>query len=141
MARRPIKAMVASRPFTYGTRRLRAGDTFEASETDAVVLQAVGHARYGTRTGAATPKPRRRRQPDAPAPVTAAQIDTPPPGDAGAPGAADPAADLRARYFELTGKKPHPFWREARIAEEIAKIEAGDAGDTDTGTSSPIEKD
>lgn len=39
------KTMIANRRFTYGTRRLVADDTFDATAQDARVLVALGHAR------------------------------------------------------------------------------------------------
>ena len=30
---------------------------------------------------------------------------------------------LRDKYFELSGKKAHHLWKEARIEEEISKLE------------------
>lgn len=40
------KMMEAAKPFTYGTRRLLAGDVFPVSARDARVLEAIGRARF-----------------------------------------------------------------------------------------------
>jgi len=41
------KKMIANRPMTYGTRRLKADDEFTASRRDAALLVRIGRARYG----------------------------------------------------------------------------------------------
>lgn len=46
--------MIASKGFTYGTRRLMADEPFEARTTqDARLLHAIGRARYETADGRA----------------------------------------------------------------------------------------
>lgn len=44
-----MPALIATRRFIYGTRRLSADDSFEANNTDARILVAIGKARYATR--------------------------------------------------------------------------------------------
>lgn len=43
------KELTAVKAFPYAGRRLRAGDEFEARESDARLLIAIGKARYRTR--------------------------------------------------------------------------------------------
>jgi hypothetical protein len=42
--------VTATKDFRYGTRRLKAGDEFDARESDARLLVAIGKAQYRTRT-------------------------------------------------------------------------------------------
>jgi hypothetical protein len=42
---------------------------------------------------------------------------------------ADPLMALRANYEAITGRKPHPFWREARLTAEIDAAKAAQAAD------------
>lgn len=50
--------MIATKGFTYGTRRLAADEPFAArSRQDARVLFAIGRARYETADGRAGPAP------------------------------------------------------------------------------------
>lgn len=44
-----MPALIATRRFIYGTRRLSADDSFEANNTDARILVAIGKAKYATR--------------------------------------------------------------------------------------------
>lgn len=44
-----MPALIATRRFVYGTRRLSAEDSFEATRTDATILVGLGKARYATR--------------------------------------------------------------------------------------------
>lgn len=58
MKKSPKTTVTATRSFTYGTRRLAAGDEFEASEHDARLLVAAGSARASE-----TAKKKRKRNP------------------------------------------------------------------------------
>jgi hypothetical protein len=49
-----------------------------------------------------------------------------------APLPVDPLVALRTNYEALTGRKPHPFWREARLTAEIDAARAAQ-GDEDAG--------
>lgn len=60
------KTMIANRRFTYGTRRLVADDTFDATAGDARVLVALGHARI---VGDAAPAAQAKRVKPASQPV------------------------------------------------------------------------
>jgi hypothetical protein len=40
-----MKELITLRPMTYGTRRMRAGDSFSATESHARLLVALGRAR------------------------------------------------------------------------------------------------
>lgn len=52
------KRMIASKPFRYGTRALRAGDVFEVGARDARVLVAIKRAtEYAERPLADVPAP------------------------------------------------------------------------------------
>lgn len=107
-------SMVARKMLRYGTRRLRAGDTFEAARMDAIVLAAVGLAVEAPRPTYAT----RALKPEQTKKIAAALVDRPvaaaaPPADAGLDA-------LRAEYTALTGKKPHHLWRAPRLQAEIA---------------------
>ena len=44
-----MPALIATRRFVYGTRRLSADDSFDATNTDARILVGLGKARYATR--------------------------------------------------------------------------------------------
>jgi hypothetical protein len=62
-----MKKMVATKSMTYRTRRLRAGDEFEANRRDARVLTAIGKAKVAA-------EPVKRRQARA---ASAPPIETP----------------------------------------------------------------
>lgn len=60
--------LIATRPLTYGTRRLKAGDPFTASRTNGRVLVAINKAKLATEKDAAPEEkasaaPARRRSP------------------------------------------------------------------------------
>lgn len=96
--------LVAVKPLTYATRRLRAGDTFSAAARHAEALKIVGKA--------------------ADAPV-APKVNAVP--------APDPLEALRARYGELSGQEANKRWGEARLQKEIAylSMEATDDAQND----------
>lgn len=82
--------MIATKSMTYATRRLRAGEAFDAKRrTDAVILEAIKKAR----------------------PVE----DLPAKDDAG-----DDLAALRALYQEKLGKRPFNGWDAATLRAKIA---------------------
>jgi len=74
------KSMTANKAMRYGTRRLRAGDPFEASSRDARVLAAIGKASYATRAMRAVPEP------------------------------VEDIADVRAEYERVVGKRAYHGW-------------------------------
>ncbi|MFC5607757.1 hypothetical protein [Variovorax soli] len=66
--------LIATRRFTYGTRRLQADDPFPATKQDARVLTALGKARYAT---AAVTAPVQKQEPVVETPEVAAQEAAP----------------------------------------------------------------
>ena len=67
--------VIALRPLTYGTRRLRAGDRFDASQPYARLMAALGHVKIAEHCVAVSvaealpveqaeedPKPKRRKR-------------------------------------------------------------------------------
>lgn len=99
--------LTAKSSFTYATRRLQAGDTFEASTRDARVLIAIKKA--------SLPDPKQAAKPEAktPEPAPATPEDDIPPSD---------DADLEALRTEATalGIEVDRRWKQARLAKEIA---------------------
>lgn len=89
--------MIATKGLRYGTRRLMAGDPFEARhDRDARLLVGIGKARYATRhMVAADERP-------APAP------------------AADDRPALRAEYEAKFGKKAFPGWSSDVLRQKLA---------------------
>lgn len=90
----------------YAGKALKAGDPFEATVKDAKMLAAAKLATYGTRDQARRPKTVR-----APSPAPTATADT------------AELADLRARYEQLAGKKPHNFLKADKLKAAIAELE------------------
>jgi hypothetical protein len=76
---------------TYGTRRLIAGDTFEASRSDARVLIALGKARPVEALGSSE---------------ESAETET---------------ASLRDEYERLFGRRPYGGWDDAKLREKIIR--------------------
>lgn len=86
--------MTATRSMTYGTRRLKAGDSFEVTRQHARVLDALGRATYGTRAMVA------------PEPV---------------PELVDEMTVLRAEYETVLGKRPFMGWDADTLRVKIAE--------------------
>jgi hypothetical protein len=61
--------LIATKPMTYATRRLQAGDAFEAPRRDARILLAIRKAKTA---GEASPAP---QAPEAPAPAEDADLE------------------------------------------------------------------
>lgn len=94
--------LVAARPLRYGTRRLRAGDTFDAAPGEARVYTAVGLASVCHK-----------------APTQAAAVPALPPS------IETPAPELdaaRAEYEALAGRVPDRRWGLSRLKGELAMI-------------------
>lgn len=89
--------MIATRDLRYATRRLKAGDGFEAkTKRDANLLVAIGKARLDGGSGPAARAP-------------------------------DPATDigaLRDRYTTLFGRKPYMGWDAETLTAKIAAAAA-----------------
>lgn len=84
--------MIANSRMTYGTRRLKAGDDFEATRGYARVLTAIGKAH--------------------PAGEVAKPAKLP---------AHDAISLLRAEYERVHGKRPFMGWDEDKLREKIAE--------------------
>ncbi len=98
-----MQKLIATKSFTYNTRRLQAGDEFEARPQDALLLVGIRKAR--------DPE---ERKPGKIAPPHAALKEkiTPAPED-------DIAA-VRAEYLDVVGKKPFMGWDIETLREKIA---------------------
>ena len=95
--------MIANRSMTYGTRRLKAGETFPASRRDAEILNRIGRARYA----------------GAPATDAVAQGNTSPAVNTGKTNG-DLAA-LRIQYQNKFGKRPFHGWDAKALTEKLAE--------------------
>lgn len=90
-----MQKMIAQSNMSYGTRRLRAGDSFEVhDDRHATALEAVGKARS---VGVRHPKV--------------------PPHDA--------VTMLRAEYQRRFGKRPFMGWDEAELRQKLAASGSG----------------
>lgn len=86
--------MIATKEMSYGTRRLKADDAFEANDrSQAKLLTALGRARVAS---ADTPQ----KAPEKPQ--------------------GDDLASLRAEYTEAFGKRPYGGWSADTLREKIA---------------------
>ena len=108
--------MIAAKVMRYGTRMLRAGDTFDAVRQDARVLTAVGLASECHHV-VTKPAP-------VPAPVRVATRPAPVPRPAPVLVQTEPVADaeidaLRAEYETRTGRTADRRWGIARLKAEI----------------------
>lgn len=119
--------MIATKKLKYGTRRLTAGDPFEARhDRDARLLIAIGKARYATRTMVAVDEPVApppsfdslqmvgERGPDL--------VDLPR-GSSVKPAEvseSDERPALRAEYEAKFGKKPFGGWSAEVLREKLA---------------------
>lgn len=99
--------MIAAIPMRYGTRRLRAGDEFQATRKHAWLLNALKRAKVAPKVPAALE------------PVAA------PVAPVVAPVPADDLEALRARYQELTGRRPHHRAGVDKLKAEIAALAGG----------------
>lgn len=90
--------LIASRPFTYATRRLKAGDYFVArTMADHRALVATGRAKLANADGKPT------------------SDDVP-----------DDLEKLRAEYVEVLGKRPYHGWDAQTLATKISEARAAD---------------
>lgn len=105
--------LIAKKPMTYATRRLKAGDTFPvAHRSHARALIALGKASAADEATNATTPPKQ------PAPQTP---PPPPPPPAGSEGTPPDVAALRASYEKLFGKKPFNGWTADVLAAKISE--------------------
>jgi hypothetical protein len=95
------KPMIASGRLTYGTRRLVAGEPFEATRRDARVLAALGKAR--------------------PVPLESDPLDHDGDGRKGGSESGGPdLKELRAEYQAVVGKRAFAGWDAETLREKIA---------------------
>lgn len=114
-----MQRLRASKDFTYATRRLLPGDSFEASDRDARLLIAIKKARPDEDD----PRPLR-----APPRTLAKKIElfggdeTPPPAKTEEP-EVDMAA-LREEYQEAVGRRAFHGWSADELRQRIAEAKA-----------------
>lgn len=112
--------LIANKALRYATRRMMAGDEFEANNRDARVLVAIGKARHVREPGSI----------DAPPDAVLQKIKkvTNPldhDNDGASGGSKSPDGDkealnkLRGEYTELLGKKPFAGWDAAELQRRI----------------------
>lgn len=99
--------LTAIRPMSYKTRRMQAGDEFDATATDAKILIAMRKARYLTREIGAFDPP--------PAPVAEA-IGPPPDHDA--------ERDALRELAQSMGIDVDGRWGVARLEQEIERVKS-----------------
>lgn len=125
--------LIATKSFTYATRRLLPGDEFEASNRDARLLAATRKARQvRTTTNLPAPPPELAEKIAAsvasPAPPT--DLYRPPltPNGPNPPQPLERPADdltaLRAEYRSAVGRQPFHQWGAAELREKIAAAKA-----------------
>ena len=110
---RRITRLIATGPLTYATRRLQAGDAFDADPRHAGVLTTLGKARNADDAPPELPVARSAPSVEAPAKRTrtsAAEMDS-----------------LRAEYKRATGEDAPQGWPAARLRKHLAGIDASDA--------------
>jgi hypothetical protein len=104
--------LVATKGLRYATRRMRAGDEFEANNRDARLLVAIGKARHARVPGSVEAPPASVVQ-------KAEKVANP-----RSTGSNDALVKLRAEYTDLFGKKPFAGWKadelQRRIDEALA---------------------
>jgi len=94
-----MRNLIATKPFVYATRRLKAGDGFIArSGKDECVLVALGKAARGTAPAGA---------PAGPAPDEHAAVQA-----------------LRTEYECISGKRPFMGWNAEQLNKKIAAVQA-----------------
>lgn len=93
--------LFATKSFSYATRRLLPGDSFEANNRDARILVAIGKAKQDRVPGHIAPPPADLAKKARPADDKEA------------------LAKLRADYQEVVGKKPFPGWKADKLQRRI----------------------
>lgn len=97
--------LIALKPMRYGTRRLMAGDAFEAREPYAGILVAIKKARHARAVGSIAPPPV-----DVSRKIAESFPDT-------------NIAAVRAEYQRVTGKRPFMGWDAATLRQKMAEAE------------------
>ncbi|MBZ9659788.1 hypothetical protein LB523_12100 [Mesorhizobium sp. ESP-6-4] len=123
-----MKKLIATKEFSYNTRMLRAGDTFEASGRDAMLLVGIGKAR----------QPRAAVELKGPPANVIAKV---------AVSATDELPAARAEYQAKFGKRPHMGWDletvRAKLAESVVPavepVAAEPAEPAPTANPAPVE--
>jgi hypothetical protein len=107
----------AVKNLSYNTRRLLAGEEFEANDRDAKILIGIKKARAVRQPAAVPPPP-----PAVAAKIAAAVAPPAPPSDQGEKinASTDDLAAARAAYREAFGKAPFHTWDAATLREKIA---------------------
>lgn len=106
--------LVATRQMMYATRRLVAGQPFEASPRDAKILKALKRAVDAPAEEPPKPQAPPPPSPPEPQPTVTDSSDEP-------TRQPDEIDGLRAAYETRFGKAPDRRWGAARLKEELAK--------------------
>ena len=123
--------MIATKRLKYGTRRLSAGEPFEARhDRDARLLIGIGKARYATRDMVAADTKPALTIPGAGLKIVGNRgpdlVDLPN-GSKVEPAETDERPALRAEYEAKFGKKPFGGWSADVLREKIAAADEDDA--------------
>lgn len=100
--------MVASKSMRYGTRRLQAGDMFEADSKDARLLAAIKRATPFVRSPAEIP-------------AMPAKLKAQAASKAGSETETDDRAKLREDYFAKFGKRAFHGWDAETLKAKLAE--------------------
>lgn len=116
------KTLIANRPMTYATRRLKAGDSFVASESDARILTKLGRASEQPEPIARATQSGDFKVPPPPVVPKAqpAAVVTTPESEAGGDHP-DPLQVARDEYEKVVGKRWFHGWDEAELRRRIAE--------------------
>lgn len=104
--------MIAARSMTYGTRRLQAGEAFEAPRRDARLLAAMGRAKTVEVEEAGSQEPRDPLDHD-----SDGRKD-------GSESGGDALKALRAEYHDVVGKRPFAGWDADTLRAKIDEAKA-----------------
>jgi hypothetical protein len=100
-----MRNLIATKPFVYATRRLKAGEGFIVrSGKDERVLLALGKATRGVPAAGAPAEPEQDRQ----------EVDP-------------ELRDLRGEYKAVTGRPPFMGWNADKLTKKIAAAKAAKA--------------
>lgn len=117
-----MQRLIATKSMRYATRRLQAGDVFEAKPRDARLLIAVKKARAERAPGKIAPPPAELVK-------KAAKRDPFDHDNNGAPGGSTSGGSgedmtaLRKEYTEKMGKRAFPGWDAAELRRRMAAAE------------------